>query len=265
MSIFRQSEWCPELRWSIHLRDLNSYPNCNLLSEASRNSRARFPAGGALPRCGHLCTRAPLSADHLHLYRLVVRRPRPQKLHMRQADLDVFRQWSVFLSVNCITAEVGWRLRDTSSLHDANGVGNDPRRCNRTRTTQKKPAPRTQPAAFWICAVESLSLAQVPLAGPAARPIHGLCFPLHVWRPIFITTLWAGASWLFFRIARSTRMTQIWALRSRLEKQPTDLRQNTSYFGDRTLESRDRYPSRAGSLYKVTSVIWHAIIAVRQS
>jgi glyoxylase-like metal-dependent hydrolase (beta-lactamase superfamily II) len=30
-------------------------------------------------------------------------------------------------------------------------------------------------------------------------------------------------------------MTRIWALRSRLEKQPTDLRQNTSYFGDRTL------------------------------
>src|ERR1700730_13244114 len=54
-------------------------------------------------------------------------------------------------------------------------------------------------------------------------------------RPIFIATLWAGASWLFFRVARSTRMTQIWALRSRLEKQPPDLRQNTSYFGDRTL------------------------------
>ena len=54
-------------------------------------------------------------------------------------------------------------------------------------------------------------------------------------RPIFIATLWAGASWLFFRVARSTRMTKIWALRSRLEKQPTDLRQNTSYFGDRTL------------------------------
>jgi hypothetical protein len=30
-------------------------------------------------------------------------------------------------------------------------------------------------------------------------------------------------------------MTKIWALRSRLEKQPTDLRQSTSYFGDRTL------------------------------
>ena len=59
-------------------------------------------------------------------------------------------------------------------------------------------------------------------------------------RPIFIATLWAGASWLFFRVARSTRMTQIWVLyrqsgSDRLEKQPTDLRQNTSYFRDRTL------------------------------
>ena len=54
-------------------------------------------------------------------------------------------------------------------------------------------------------------------------------------RPIFIATLWAGASWLFFRVARSTRATQIWVLRSRLEKQPTDLRQYTCYFGDRTL------------------------------
>ena len=57
--------------------------------------------------------------------------------------------------------------------------------------------------------------------------------------------LWAGASWLFFRVARSTRMTKIWALRQsgsdRLEKQPTDLRQNTSYFGDRTLETGKRY------------------------
>src|ERR1700676_581384 len=59
-------------------------------------------------------------------------------------------------------------------------------------------------------------------------------------RPIFIATLRAGASLLFFRVARSTRMTQIWALRSRLEKQPTDLRQNTSYFGDRTLEGPSR-------------------------
>jgi hypothetical protein len=55
-------------------------------------------------------------------------------------------------------------------------------------------------------------------------PAHFHCNPLG-----------PGASWLFFRVARSTRMTRIWVLRSRLEKQPTDLRQNTSYFGDRTL------------------------------
>ena len=59
-------------------------------------------------------------------------------------------------------------------------------------------------------------------------------------RPIFIATLRAGASWLFFRVARSTRMTQIWVLyrqsgSDRLEKQPTDLRQYTCYCGDRTL------------------------------
>src|SRR5258705_11588023 len=41
-------------------------------------------------------------------------------------------------------------------------------------------------------------------------------------RPIFNATLRAAASWLFFRVARSTRMTQNMALRSRLEKQPTD-------------------------------------------
>jgi len=54
-------------------------------------------------------------------------------------------------------------------------------------------------------------------------------------RPIFFATLWAGAGWLFFRVTRSTRMAHIRALRSRLEKQPTDLRQYTSYLGDRTL------------------------------
>jgi len=61
-------------------------------------------------------------------------------------------------------------------------------------------------------------------------------------RPIFIATLRAGASWLFFGVAHSTRMIQIWALyrqsgSDRLEKQPTDLRQNTCYFGDRSLIS----------------------------
>jgi hypothetical protein len=59
-------------------------------------------------------------------------------------------------------------------------------------------------------------------------------------RRIFIATLWAGVSWPFFRVAHSTQMIQIWALyrqsgSDRLEKRPTDLRQNTCYFGDRTL------------------------------
>ena len=81
--------------------------------------------------------------------------------------------------------------------------------------------------------------------GPAARREEGAYLNRYVTdeqrrrRPIFIATLRAGASWLFFRVARSTRMTQIWVLyrqsgSDRLEKHPTDLRQNTCYFGDRT-------------------------------
>jgi hypothetical protein len=58
------------------------------------------------------------------------------------------------------------------------------------------------------------------------------------------------ASWLFFRVARSTRMTQIWVLyrqsgSDRLEKHPTDLRQYTCCFGDRTLEAKGRQPRHA--------------------
>src|SRR5580693_10646478 len=52
-------------------------------------------------------------------------------------------------------------------------------------------------------------------------------------RPIFNATLRAAASWLFFlRRGGSTVMTQIAALRSRLEKQPTDLRRNPRDLGD---------------------------------
>src|ERR1700687_4525751 len=54
-------------------------------------------------------------------------------------------------------------------------------------------------------------------------------------RPIFNATLRAAARWLFFCVPRSTRMTQIWALRSRLEKQPTDLRRRHHYIRDGTL------------------------------
>jgi hypothetical protein len=60
----------------------------------------------------------------------------------------------------------------------------------------------------------------------------------HSRRAIFIATLWAGAGWLFFCVARSARIIQIGALRSRLEKQPTDSRQNRCYFGDRTLGAK---------------------------
>ncbi len=48
-------------------------------------------------------------------------------------------------------------------------------------------------------------------------------------RLIFKATLRAGASWLFFRVARSTRMIQISALRSRLGKQPAALRRHHYY------------------------------------
>src|ERR1700720_795893 len=54
-------------------------------------------------------------------------------------------------------------------------------------------------------------------------------------RPIFNATLRAAASWLFFRVARSTVMMQIAALRSRLEKQPTDLRRSPRDLGDGAL------------------------------
>src|SRR5208283_173501 len=57
-------------------------------------------------------------------------------------------------------------------------------------------------------------------------------------RPIFNATLRAGASWPFFRVARSTRMTKIWALRSRLEKQPTDRRRRHHYLRDGALAAR---------------------------
>src|SRR4029077_11205780 len=71
-------------------------------------------------------------------------------------------------------------------------------------------------------------------------------------RSIFIATPRAAASWLFFHVARSLRPAPFFvpatgaprssrrtkmgrdARRSRLEKQPTDLRQKTCYFGDRT-------------------------------
>jgi hypothetical protein len=62
-------------------------------------------------------------------------------------------------------------------------------------------------------------------------------------RLIFKATLRAEASWLFFRVARSTRMFQISALRSRLEKQPADLRRHHYYLRDCALPSPFLRPS----------------------
>jgi hypothetical protein len=51
------------------------------------------------------------------------------------------------------------------------------------------------------------------------------------------------------RGTRLTRMTHLRALRSRLENPPTDLRQYTCYFGDRTLgRSGFREETRSGPL-----------------
>src|ERR1700751_3496178 len=67
-------------------------------------------------------------------------------------------------------------------------------------------------------------------------------------RPIFIATLWAAASWLFFCVARSLRIKFRYARRycqsgsDRLEKQPTDpaaAGRKACYFGDRTLANVD--------------------------
>jgi hypothetical protein len=70
-------------------------------------------------------------------------------------------------------------------------------------------------------------------------------------RPIFNATLRAAAGWLFFRVARSTVMTQIAALRSRLEKQPTDLRRNPRDLGDGALGSGHRLEAYATLLLRL--------------
>jgi hypothetical protein len=83
----------------------------------------------------------------------------------------------------------------------------------------------------------SFSLVTIWFAPAAVKLVRDVTDEQRSRRPIFIATLRAGAGWLFFCVARSTRMIQIWALRSRLEKQSTDLRQNVCYFGDRTLNT----------------------------
>jgi hypothetical protein len=77
--------------------------------------------------------------------------------------------------------------------------------------------------------------------GPSRTGVQGAYLDRYVTdeqrssRPIFNATFRAAVSWLSFRVARSTVMIQIAALRSRLEKQPTDLRRNSRDLGDGTL------------------------------
>jgi len=59
----------------------------------------------------------------------------------------------------------------------------------------------------------------------------------------------AAAGWLFFRVARSLRIDLArYARRSRLEKQPTDLRRRHHYMRDGTLVTGRRW-GRAGCLH----------------
>src|SRR5580698_11549528 len=89
--------------------------------------------------------------------------------------------------------------------------------------------------------------------GPTARREEGAYLNRYVTdeqrsrRPIFNATLRAAASWQFFRVARSTVMIQISALRSRLEKQPTDLRPYASFIRDDALDTS----TLSGSAFRI--------------
>jgi hypothetical protein len=58
-------------------------------------------------------------------------------------------------------------------------------------------------------------------------------------------------------------MTQIWALRSRLEKQPTDLLQYTSYFGDRTLATGGLAKIEQSSLARLARFLLRILVYAR--
>src|SRR6516225_2247016 len=57
-------------------------------------------------------------------------------------------------------------------------------------------------------------------------------------RPIFITTLWAAASWLFFRVARSSRIDLDMLVARALKNSQRTGGESHAYFGDRTLVPR---------------------------
>src|SRR5260221_13412193 len=73
-------------------------------------------------------------------------------------------------------------------------------------------------------------------------------------RPIFIATLRAAASWLFFGVARSLRIGLRYARRSRLEKQPTDSRRCHHYMRDGGI------PFRKEQVAKWVSIAGHPFL-----
>src|SRR6516225_8990940 len=54
-------------------------------------------------------------------------------------------------------------------------------------------------------------------------------------RPIFIATLWAAASWPFFRVARSSRIDLDMLVARALKNSQLTCGERHAYFGDRTL------------------------------
>jgi hypothetical protein len=53
-------------------------------------------------------------------------------------------------------------------------------------------------------------------------------------RSIFIATLWAAASWLFFRVARSSRIASDMVVARALKNSQLTCGERHAYFGDRT-------------------------------
>jgi hypothetical protein len=78
--------------------------------------------------------------------------------------------------------------------------------------------------------------------GPSARREEGAYLNAYVTdeqrsrRPIFIATQWAAASWLFFRVARSSRIDLDTLVALALKNSQLTCGERHAYFGDRTRE-----------------------------
>jgi hypothetical protein len=77
--------------------------------------------------------------------------------------------------------------------------------------------------------------------GPPARREEGAYLNRYVTdeqgsrRPIFIATLWAAAGWLFFRVARSSRIDLDMLVARALKNSQLACGERHAYFGNRTL------------------------------